>query len=200
MGRLGEPDEVLWSRCAGDDPEALGQLFDRYADAVFRYCLSRTGSWQDAEDLVSVTFLEAWGKRRNLVLERDSLLPWLLGVATNTMRNRSRSRRRYDQFLAKLPHSPVEPDHSTATAERLDAEQQVRELLAAATSLTDGERDALWLCAVHGCSYQEAAEALKVRVGTIKSRVNRAKSKLQAAAPTALGRQSLENHEESRQS
>ena len=56
---------MLWSRCASDDPEALGQLFDRYADAVFRYCLSRTGSWQDAEDLVSVTFLEAWGKRRN---------------------------------------------------------------------------------------------------------------------------------------
>lgn len=138
MERLGETDEVLWSRCANDDPEALGQLFDRYADAVFRYCLSRTGSWQDAEDLVSVTFLEAWGKRRNLVLERDSLLPWLLGVATNAMRNRSRSRRRYHQFLAKLPHSPVEPDHSTATAERLDAEEQVRELLAAATSLTGG--------------------------------------------------------------
>ncbi|SCC14625.1 RNA polymerase sigma-70 factor, ECF subfamily [Pseudarthrobacter enclensis] len=200
MEKLGESDAVLWSRCVGDDPEALGQLFDRYADAVFRYCLSRTASWQDAEDLVSVTFLEAWRKRRNLALERESLLPWLLGVATNAMRNRSRSRRRHDQFLARLPHSPVEPDHATATAERMDAEQQVRDLLAAATSLTDGERDALMLCAVHGYSYQDAAEALQVRLGTIRSRVNRAKKKLQAAAPTGLGQAALETFEESRQS
>ncbi|MGO4246157.1 sigma factor [Paenarthrobacter sp. RAF54_2] len=49
-------------------------MFDRHSRAVFRYCLSRTASWRDAEELVSVTFLEAWWQRRNLSLQRESLL------------------------------------------------------------------------------------------------------------------------------
>ncbi len=75
MEQPGGTDAELWDRCIHGEAEALGGLFDRYADAVFRYCLSRTGSWQDAEDLVSITYLEAWRQRSRLVLERDSLLP-----------------------------------------------------------------------------------------------------------------------------
>lgn len=201
MEQLGGTDAELWDRCIQGEAEALGGLFDRYADAVFRYCLSRTGSWQDAEDLVSITFLEAWRQRSRLVLERDSLLPWLLGVATNSARNRARSVRRHEQFLRRLPHAAVEADPSSAIAARVDAENLVKDLLDGATNLTGGERDALLLCAVNGCSYVEAAEALHVRVGTIRSRVNRAKKKLRAAAAVSpLLRREQNNPVESRQS
>ena len=105
MRQMGETDEDLWHKCIAGDADAFGVLFDRHADAVFRYCLSRCGSWHDAEELVSITFLEAWRQRNRLRPERNSLLPWLLGVATNANRNRARGSRRHAEFLSRLPHS-----------------------------------------------------------------------------------------------
>ncbi len=186
MNDLGEQDAELWMRCVDGDADALGLLFDRHSDAVFRYCLSRTGSWYEAEELVSITFLEAWRQRRTLTLQRDSLLPWLLGVATNAARNTARSTRRYEHFLGRLPHTPFVPDHSTAVDERIDTERQVQELLYGTTALTDGERDVLLLCVMNGYSYEETATALGIRVGTVRSRANRAKKKLRSAAPHLL--------------
>ncbi|MGO4120371.1 RNA polymerase sigma factor [Arthrobacter sp. YAF16] len=183
---MGEQDDELWKRCVDGDSGALGVLFDRHSDAVFRYCLSRTGSWHDAEELVSITFLEAWRQRRGLTLQRDSLLPWLLGVATNAARNKARSIRRHEQFLGRLPHSSVVPDHSTAVDERMDTERQVRELLARTAGLTDGERDVTLLCLMNGLTYEETASSLGIRIGTVRSRVHRAKKKLRAAAPHLL--------------
>ena len=186
MNDLGEQDAELWARCVEGDADALGLLFDRHSDAVFRYCLSRTGSWHDAEELVSVTFLEAWRQRSSLTLERDSLLPWLLGVATNAARNSARSARRYEQFLDRLLHTQFVPDHATAAVERIDTERQVQELLAGTKALTDGERDVLLLCVMNGYSYEETATSLGIRVGTVRSRANRAKKKLRSAAPHLL--------------
>ncbi|CAM3319913.1 ECF RNA polymerase sigma factor SigE [Arthrobacter ulcerisalmonis] len=199
MNYLGALDAELWERCVEGDADALGVLFDRHSDAVFRYCLSRTGSWHDAEELVSITFMEAWRQRRTLVLQRDSLLPWLLGVATNAARNSARTSRRYEQFMGRLPHSSSVPDHSAAADERMDTERQVQDLLAGTTGLTDGERDVLLLCAMNGCSYQQAAESLGIRLGTVRSRLNRAKKKLRSAAPHLL-QQSSATPLESRQS
>jgi RNA polymerase sigma factor (sigma-70 family) len=182
MNDVGEQDAELWTRCVDGDADALGSLFDRHSDAVFRYCLSRTGSRHEAEELVSVTFLEAWRQRSSLTLQRDSLLPWLLGVATNT----ARSARRYEQFLDRLPHTQFVPDHAPAAVERIDTERQVQELLAGTAALTDGERDVLLLCVMNGYSYEETATSLGIRVGTVRSRVNRAKKKLRSAAPHLL--------------
>ncbi|MCO4255063.1 RNA polymerase sigma factor, partial [Pseudarthrobacter cellobiosi] len=160
MNQMGELDTELWKRCAEDDPDALGMLFDRHSDAVFRYCLSRTGSWHDAEELVSVTFLEAWRQRKGLTLQRESLLPWLLGVATNAARNSARSTRRYEQVLGTLPHSFFVPDHSTATDERMDTERQVKELLEGAADLSTGERDVLLLCVMNGPVYDATGKTV----------------------------------------
>ncbi|MFF1254931.1 RNA polymerase sigma factor [Pseudarthrobacter sp. NPDC058329] len=188
MNQLGEQDAELWARCVSGDQDALGMLFERHSDAVFRYCLSRTGSWHDAEELVSVTFLEAWRQRNSLTLQRDSLLPWLLGVATNAAKNKARSVRRYEQFLGRLPHSAVAADHATAADERIDVERQVRELLEGAAGLSAGERDVLLLCVMNGYSYEDTAAALGIPIGTVRSRVNRAKKKLRTAAPHLVGR------------
>ncbi|MHC6222699.1 RNA polymerase sigma factor [Arthrobacter sp. MMS24-S77] len=68
---MGETDKDLWRECVAGDADAFGVLFNRHADAVFRYCLSRCGSWHDAEELVSITFLEAWRQRNRLRPERD---------------------------------------------------------------------------------------------------------------------------------
>ncbi|MEA5454043.1 RNA polymerase sigma factor [Sinomonas sp. JGH33] len=180
---MGESDEDLWRLCAIGDADAFGALFDRHADAVFRYCLSRCGSWHDAEELVSITFLEAWRQRTRLRLEKDTVLPWLLGVATNADRNRARASRRHAEFLARLPHSDPQhgenqADHAEAVATRLDAERTVRELLDTTAGLNDGERDVVLLCLMNGFGHAEAAVILGVQPGTVKSRLHRARAKL----------------------
>lgn len=180
---MGETDEDLWRKCIAGDADAFGVLFDRHADAVFRYCLSRCGSWHDAEELVSITFLEAWRQRNRLRLERDAVLPWLLGVATNANRNRARGSRRHANFLARLPHSDPrhgqnEADHAESVASRLDAERSVRELLDTTAGLNDGERDVVILCLMNGVGQEEAAKTLGVQIGTVKSRLHRARAKL----------------------
>ncbi|MFI2565414.1 RNA polymerase sigma factor [Paenarthrobacter sp. NPDC018779] len=197
MKQTGESDEDLWAKCIAGNAEAFGVLFDRHADSVFRYCLSRCGSWHDAEELVSMTFLEAWRKRKRLRLERDSVLPWLLGVATNANRNRVRAAKRHAVFLARLPHSDPrhgehDADHAEAVATRLDAERSVRELLDTTAGLNDGERDAVVLCLLNGLSQAAAAASLGVRIGTVKSRLHRARAKL---AATSLPMQSIESLE-----
>ncbi|UKA56934.1 RNA polymerase sigma factor [Arthrobacter sp. FW306-2-2C-D06B] len=180
---MGETDKDLWRKFAAGDADAFGVLFDRHADAVFRYCLSRCGSWHDAEELVSITFLEAWRQRNRLRPERDTVLPWLLGVATNANRNRARAARRHADFLARLPHSDPrhgehEADHAESVALRLDAERAVRELLDTTAGLNDGERDVVILCLMNGIGQEEAAKTLGVRTGTVKSRLHRARAKL----------------------
>ncbi|MBT2532376.1 RNA polymerase sigma factor [Arthrobacter sp. ISL-48] len=182
---MGETDKDLWHKCIAGDADAFGVLFDRHADAVFRYCLSRCGSWHDAEELVSITFLEAWRQRYRLKPERDTVLPWLLGVATNANRNRARGLRRHAAFLARLPHSDPrhgqnEADHAESVASRLDAERSVRELLNTTAGLNDGERDVVVLCLMNGIGQEEAAKTLGVRTGTVKSRLHRARAKLAA--------------------
>lgn len=182
---MGETDKDLWHECITGNADAFGVLFGRHADAVFRYCLTRCGSWHDAEELASITFLEAWRQRSRLRLERDSVLPWLLGVATNANRNRARAAKRHRAFLARLPHSDPrhgehEADHAEAIAIRLDAERSVQELLDRTAGLNDGERDVVILCLMNGIGHDEAATTLGIRTGTVKSRLHRARAKLTA--------------------
>ncbi|MHC8606949.1 RNA polymerase sigma factor [Paenarthrobacter ureafaciens] len=197
MKLIGESDEDLWLECTAGNADAFGVLFDRHGDAVFRYCLSRCGSWHDAEELASITFLEAWRQRKRLRLERESVLPWLLGVATNANRNRTRAARRHAAFLARMPrsdprHGEQQADHAEAVATRVDAERSVRELLDTAAGLNDGERDVVILCLLNGLGQEAAASALGIRTGTVKSRLHRARMKLAAAKAPAVAIESFE--------
>lgn len=112
-------------------------------------------------------------------------MPWLLGVATNANRNRTRGSRRHADFLARLPHSDPRhgehaADHAEPVASRLDAERAVRELLDTTAGLNDSERDVVVLCLMNGIGQEEAAKTLGVRTGTVKSRLHRARAKLAA--------------------
>jgi RNA polymerase sigma factor (sigma-70 family) len=180
-------DEELWAGSAQGRADAFGRLFDRYADSVYRYCFRRTGSWSDAEELTSITFLEAWRARGKAHLQNGSLLPWLLGVATNVDRNRRRAARRYGGVLKRLPRPEVVPDIADASAAKLDAEVAATAILGDLNQLPDGERDAALLCFSQGLTYAEAAAALGIPIGTVRSRLFRARSRLSSAALLRLG-------------
>lgn len=177
-------DADLWGRARDGDEHAFGALFDRHSRAVYNYCFRRTADWSAAEDLTSVVFLETWRQRDKVRMESDSLLPWLYGVATNVLNNHRRSRRRHRDALARLPKPPPAPDGADDTGDRIDAERRMKEVLAGLASLSQRDQEVLVLCVWQGLEYAQAAEALGVPVGTVRSRLARARRKLRNA--TAL--------------
>ena len=173
-------DSELWQRAASHDSDAFGDLFDRHAQRVYNHCFRRTADWSLAEDLTSVVFLEAWRKRKQVRLHEDSLLPWLLAVANNCLRNAERSRRRYKRLLAKLPKPEDLPALDAETSERIDDAEAMRRILVIVHQLGKEDQEVIALCDWSGLTYEEAATALAIPIGTVKSRLSRAHGRLRA--------------------
>ncbi|WP_052850982.1 RNA polymerase sigma factor [Streptomyces avicenniae] len=168
-------------RIRDGDKDAFAELFDAYARSVYNHAYRLTGDWTVAEDAVSLTFLEAWRLRERLDPEGGSLRPWLLGIATNTVRNTRRAARRHAAALSRLPPPAVVGDFADEVAERIDDAELIAHVRLALDTLRRPEREVLALCVWSGCDYATAAEALGVPVGTVRSRLSRARRKLAAA-------------------
>jgi RNA polymerase sigma factor (sigma-70 family) len=174
-------DAELWRRAADGDPDAFGVLFERHARTVYNYLFRRTADWALAEDLTSLVFLEAWRRRREVLLEHETALPWLYGVATNVLRNRRRSQWRYRAALERVAREPGGDLADDADA-RLDDERRMRSALRLLSKLPKREQDVIALCGWSELSYEEAALALGLPVGTVRSRLSRARARLRELA------------------
>lgn len=171
------PDLELWDLVGDGDGAALGQLFERHADAVYNHAFRRTADWSLAEEVASLVFLEAWRRRGSVELERDTALPWLLGVANNVLRNRWRTKHRHRKALALLPESST-GRFDDDVDDRLDDQQRMRRLLKLIERLPRTQRDVLEMVAWDGLTYEQAADVLDVPVGTVRSRLSRARRRL----------------------
>jgi RNA polymerase sigma factor (sigma-70 family) len=185
------------ARVHDGDPEAFRELFDEHARSVYNHAFRLTGNWSTAEDVVSLSFLEAWRLRDRLdaSVYSGSLRPWLLGIATNVARNLRRAARRHDVALGRLPVQESVPDFAEEVTARIDDRDRLALVRTALAALRKPEREVLALCVWSGLDYAEAAEALGVPVGTVRSRLSRARKKL--AKLVAAGRLRLpeENRE-----
>jgi len=164
-------------------------LFDTFAGVVHRYATRWTGDPSAAEDVVSLTFLEAWRLHEKLLPEGGSVLPWLIGIATNVLRNRSRSARRHRDALRRIPGPPPEPDFADDLIDQVYDAARLAAAHRAVGRLRQAEREVVLLCVWSGLDYVGAAEALGVPVGTVRSRLSRAREKLRklvAADPELL--------------
>jgi RNA polymerase sigma-70 factor (ECF subfamily) len=173
-------DGELWRRACQGEAECFGALFDRHGAAVRAFCARRTGSIDAADDLVSIVFLQAWRRRAEVELIDGNALPWLYGIARRTMQHRWRTALRHRRALERLGSAPAVPDHADEVAARLDDERHLARLGAAFQRLRPPDRDVLVLCVWQGLTYAEAAVALGVPVGTVRSRLSRARSRLEA--------------------
>ena len=178
---VGTDEQELVDGLHSDDPGALAALFDRYADRIYNHCFRQLGDWTEAEDATSSVFLEVWRHRRRVRLHDGSALPWLYGVATNVCRNTGRARRRYLRAVARLPRPAAEADHAQDVTDRLGSEARMRAVLEQIEALPAHERDVLALVAWAGLSYEQAAAALDLPVGTVRSRLSRARARLTTA-------------------
>jgi len=181
----------LRSRARDGDPDSFGALFDEHARAVHRLAFRLTGNGHEAEEVVSLTFLEAWRLRTGIEPVGDSLRPWLLGIAVNVVRNFARASRRQRAAMARLPEPAPVPDFAEELAGRLDDAVRLAAARAAFGRLRPAEQDVVALCVWSGLDYAAAAQALGIPVGTVRSRLSRARRRLRelAAEPDGDGGQ-----------
>jgi len=172
----------LRSRLHAGDPDAFRELFDEHVRTVYNVGFRLTGNWSVAEDIASLTFLEAWRLRERIDVDAEAgtLRPWLLGIATNVARNVRRAARRYEDAVLRLPPAEPVPDPADEVAHRIDDRDRVGRVLAALAKLSRADREVLVLCVWSGLDYGEAARALGIPIGTVRSRLSRARRKLEA--------------------
>ncbi|HKT04925.1 MAG TPA: sigma-70 family RNA polymerase sigma factor [Rugosimonospora sp.] len=155
-----------WSRRddRASDEALIRFLYEEHGRALLAYATRLTGDRSAAEDVVQETLLRAWRHARDLVDEKGSVRGWLLTVARNIVTDRLRARAARPTEVAETPTSgPVELDHA-------DAVVNTMVVLDALESLSPEHRDVLVELYYRGRSVAEAAEALGVPPGTVKSR------------------------------
>ncbi len=154
-------------------PHRFGVIFDRHFDVIYRYLASRVGA-ELADDLASEVFSVAFRRRSSYDDARDDARPWLYGIATNLLRRHRRVEQRQLRAYARSD-LPTEDFDSTAVIARVDAGAQKAAIAIALAALKSGDRDVLILFSGADQSYQDIAEALGIPVGTVRSRLNRAR-------------------------
>ncbi|GGR67372.1 hypothetical protein GCM10010269_02670 [Streptomyces humidus] len=169
----------LRGRVRGGERAAFGELYELYATAVYNHALRLTGDWSVAEEVMSETFLAAWRGREDVAVEGGSLRPWLFGIATNKARNADRSLRRRLAFLARRASGAQEvDDFAEEISGRVDDARRLADVRRVLGRLRRHEREVIALCVWGGLDYAQAAEALGVPVGTVRSRLSRARARL----------------------
>jgi RNA polymerase sigma factor (sigma-70 family) len=173
-------DAAIMSQSVADS-QSFSLIVERHATSVFRYLASRVDR-STSEDLLADVFEVAFKARRRYDTRRENALPWLLGIANNAVRHHRRSQVRHASMVRRVTqlhgHSnkiSEATDGVATTAELNDEMQCVRRALAA---LNDRHRQVLVLSAGLGLSYEEIAQSLDIRIGTVRSRLSRARQRL----------------------
>jgi RNA polymerase sigma factor (sigma-70 family) len=161
-------------------PEVFARIFDRHAPAIHRYLGRRVGD--HADDLLSETFLTAFRKRAAYQPTRIDVRPWLYGIAANLVRRHQRAELARYRMLARSAEAESAngtPDELDAAVGRVDAQLVSGRLAAALADLHARDREVLLLVAWGDLTYAEVSAALAIPVGTVRSRLNRARRLVQ---------------------
>lgn len=155
------------------DPEWFGAIFERHFDTIYQYLACRIGA-DAADDLASEVFSVAFRRRSSYDLTRDNARPWLYGIATNLLHRHHRTEQRQLRAYARSDLRSEGFDATTVIA-RVDAGTWRAAVAVALAALKPRDRDVLLLFSGEDQSYQDIANALGIPVGTVRSRLNRAR-------------------------
>jgi RNA polymerase sigma factor (sigma-70 family) len=177
----GRDDDVAVLLRSRTEPERFAELFERYFPALHGYA-SRRLDGAGGDDVASETFLIAFRQRERFDPARGSVRAWLYGIATNLIRARRRDEAQgYLAYARAAARPPDDPMHEEQTTDRVAAAAARAGIVAALADLSDGDRDAVLLVVWGELSHEEAAAALGVPLGTVGSRLHRARRKIRAA-------------------
>jgi RNA polymerase sigma factor (sigma-70 family) len=169
-----EPDDATIIAASLVRPQEFTVIFERHFDEIHRYLRRRHPS--EADELASEVFTVAFDARARYRPEAESARPWLYGIASRLLARRWRSESRALRAHARSGgrREPSE-DEFAAAEQRADARRQSGSVAAAVAGLNRGDRDVLLLYALSDLSYDEVALALEVPIGTVRSRLARAR-------------------------
>ena len=154
------------------DPDAFVTIFDRHFDPIRGYIARRLGA-DPAADLTAETFARAFDSRKRYDLSRPDALPWLYGIASHVLRRHARDEQRRLRAYARIAS---QPQPTAGDGELVDAD-----VAAALDAMRPAEREVLFLFAWADLGYEEIAQALSIPVGTVRSRLARARAHAAAA-------------------
>lgn len=179
-GHTIELDDATVIQRSWDEPGVFAELFDRHASTIHRY-VSRRLSASAAGDIVGETFLIAFRGRRRYNVRQPDARPWLYGIASNLIGRHRRAEIRGYRALVRSGVDPVAESYVERVEARVTAQARNRELAKVLAELPARDRDVLLLIAWADLSYEETAEALGVPVGTVRSRMHRARRRVREA-------------------
>ena len=178
IARAGGRDRDLIRRAAAGDREAFGTIYAEYRTVVYRFARLMTGSGTMADDVTQEVFVTLMQTLPQYDAARADLLTYLYGIARNVTRNRLRRERRFLPLDAATDAADSRADDPCTAVSH---SQEIARLRRAIRQLPSRYREAIILCDVHGLSYAETARVLDVPVGTVRSRLSRARVRLAAA-------------------
>jgi RNA polymerase sigma-70 factor (ECF subfamily) len=157
------------------NPDAFTELFGRHWDTIYGFCLKRAGS--AGEDIAAEAFRVAFDRRRRYDARHGDALPWLFGIATNLLRDHFRLARQEKNKLERSMALETPPPNGPDPTE-LERQLLGPELAAALLNIPAADRDALLLMAWADLGYEQIAQALDVPLGTVRSRIHRARQRV----------------------
>lgn len=178
---LVDEDQLLIERALAGDQAAFGQLALRYQDRLYAAMLGVTGSAEEAEDVVQDALVRAFLKLDSFQ-QNSQFFTWLYRIAFNVALSRHRRRRSRISIDSTRDTSGMEPvDDGELPDEPLLRSERVDLVRRALARLTEQHRAILVLREMEECSYEAIAEILNISIGTVRSRISRARSQLKLA-------------------
>ncbi len=173
-----ETDDGMTIELSWDVPERFSEIFDRHFSSIFAFCARRVGPVL-AEDIVNETFCVAFDHRRRYDTSgRPNARPWLMGIATNVMRHEFRRQLREKRAVDRISVEDAHPDQDASIVDNFATTKMVERVRTALAQLPHQELEALLLSALELNTYEQIAEVLQVPVGTVRSRIHRARKHL----------------------
>lgn len=172
-------DAELLSRVASGELGALGDLYDRHAQAVWRVARRSMHEAADVEDLVHAVFL-ALPRIARSYDGRASCRAWLCGIAVRLALRHRRGRGRFHRMVASFAQTLTEP-WTRNPEQEAGSQEELRRLQRAMDGLSDKKRAVFVLVELEGLSTEEAARALEIPAATVRTRLFHARRELHAA-------------------
>ncbi len=166
-------------------PDRFAEIFDRHFQTIHRY-LARRSRVAVADDLSSQTFLVAFRRRASFRSEGDTALPWLYGIASRLLLNHLRAERSSRQVLQRLRATQDVQTPSADARSGGPGDERLALVAVALQTLSDEQREILLLHAWAELTYEEIAEGLAIPVGTVRSRLARARAQLRAVVDSEM--------------
>lgn len=174
-------DEALVAAALGGERGAYDALVDKYQDRLFNTLMRVTGSHHTAEDLAQDAFVQAF-RKLGTFQGKSAFYTWLYRIAFNLAMSDARRRRPLTCLDGdeNSQHLAEPADAYASPRDRAEAREQVELVQTAISELADEHRQIVVLREIEECDYQQIAEILEIPIGTVRSRLFRAREQLKA--------------------